>query len=53
MGTLGSGGGSNLGSDGVRNFIRDEGSMSIFGGRCGSEVGGVWTACRSICATCK
>ena len=35
VGTLGSGGGFNLGSDGVRTLGRDEGSLSIFGGSCG------------------
>ena len=53
MGTLGSGGEFTLGSDGVRTLGRDEGSLSIFGGRYGGGVGGVWTARRSIHATCK
>ena len=52
-GTLGSGRGFTLGSDGVRNLGRDEGSFSISGGGCGGGVGGVWTARRRICATCK
>ena len=45
VGTLGSGRGFTLGSDGVCNFGRDEGSLSIFGGMCGGGVGGVSTAC--------
>ena len=53
MVTLGSGGGSTLGSDGVRTLRRDEGSLSIFGRRCGDGVGGVWTARRRIRATSK
>ena len=51
--TLGSGGGFTLGSGGVRTLGRDEGILSIFGGRCDGGVGGVWTALRRIHATCK
>ena len=46
MGTLGSGGGFTLGIDGVRILGREEGGLSIFGGRCVGGVGGVWTARR-------
>ena len=53
MGTLGNGGGFTLGSDEVRTLRRDEGSLSIFGGRCVGGVGGVWTARRRIHAICK
>ena len=53
VGTLGSGRGFTLGSDGVCTLGRDEGSLSIFWGRCGGGVGGVWTAQRRIRATCK
>ena len=52
-GTLGSGGGFILGNDGVRTLGRDEGSLSIFGGRCFGGVGCVWTARRRMRATCK
>ena len=53
VGTLVSGRGFTLGSDGVRTFGIDEGSLTIFGGRCGGGVGGVWTSRRRICETCK
>ena len=53
MGTLGSGSGFTLGSDGVRTLGRDERSLSIFGGRCGGGVGGVWAARQRILETCK
>ena len=53
VGTLGSGGGFNLGSDGVRNLGSDEGNLSIFGGRCGGGVGGVWTVRCRISATIR
>ena len=43
VGTLGGRGGFTLGSDGVRTLGRDEGSLSIFGGRCDGGVGGVFT----------
>ena len=51
--TLGSGRGFILGSDGVCTLVRDEGGLSIFGGRCGGGVGGAWTAHRRIHATYK
>ena len=51
--TLGSGRGFTLGSGGVCTLGRDEANLSIFGGRCGGGVGGVWTAHHSIRATCK
>ena len=53
MGTLGSERGFILGSDGVCTLVRDEGGLSIFGGRCGGGVGGAWTAHRRIHATYK
>ena len=53
MGTLGSGRGITLGSDRVCTLRRDEGSLSIFGGRCGGGVGGVWISRSRICATFK
>ena len=40
-GTLVSGRGFNLGSDGMRTLGRDEESFLIYGGRCGGGVGGV------------
>ena len=52
-GTLGSGRGFTLGSDGVRTLGRDEDSFPISRGRCGGGVGGVWIALRIICETCK
>ena len=53
VGTLRSGGGFTLGSDGVRILGRDEDILSIFGGRCGGGVCGVWTARHRIRATSK
>ena len=50
---LGNEWGFTLRSDGVRTLGRDEGSLLIFGGRCGGGVVGVWTARCSIRATCK
>ena len=44
VGTLRSGGGFTLGSDGVRILGRDEDILSIFGGRCGGRVGGYSTS---------
>ena len=53
MGTLRSGGGFTLVIDGVRTLGRDEGSLSIFGGRCDGGVGVVCTARHRIRATSK
>ena len=53
MGTLGSGRGFTLGSDGLLTLRRYEGSLSMFVGRWGGGVGGVWKARRRIRATCK
>ena len=53
MGTLRSGGGFTLGSDGVCTLGRDEECFPRSGGGCGGGVGGVWTACCRICATCR
>ena len=53
VGTLGSGKGFTLGIYGVRTLVRDEGSLSRFGGGCGGRVGGVWTARRRICENWK
>ena len=53
MGTLKNGRGFTIGSDRLCNLGIYEGSLSIFGVRCGGGVGGVWTACRRIFATCK
>ena len=52
-GTLGSGRGFTLGSDGVHTLVRDEGSLPRSGGGCDGGVGGVWTARRRIFATWK
>ena len=49
--TLGSGRGFTLGSDGLCTLGRDEGSLSIFRGKCGGGVGGIWKAHRRIRAT--
>ena len=53
MGTLVSGREFTLGSDGVRTLVIDEWSLPISEGKCGGGVGGVWTARRRICVTCK
>ena len=45
--------GFTLGSDGVCNLGREQGSLSIFRGKCGGGLGGVWTARHRIRATCK